>query len=89
MSLATLHAHLSTPIPPLGHPSLPPSTLTSPHPSPHSVHITYRHTQGETIGGWSELMQARRALVAGLGLVLLQQVTGQPSVLYYQVRRTM
>jgi len=30
------------------------------------------------------LFKARRALVAGLGLVLLQQVTGQPSVLYYQ-----
>ena len=31
-----------------------------------------------------EVLAARRALVAGLGLVLLQQVTGQPSVLYYQ-----
>jgi hypothetical protein len=25
----------------------------------------------------------RRALVAGLGVVTLQQITGQPSVLYY------
>ena len=32
----------------------------------------------------AELYQARRALVAGLGLVFLQQVTGQPSILYYQ-----
>ena len=31
-----------------------------------------------------EVLSARRALIAGLGLVLLQQVTGQPSVLYYQ-----
>ena len=31
----------------------------------------------------AELLRSRRALVAGLGLVLLQQVTGQPSVLYY------
>lgn len=35
-------------------------------------------------GGCAELWASRRALVAGLGLVLLQQVTGQPSVLYYQ-----
>jgi len=33
---------------------------------------------------WGDLFKAKRALVAGLGLVLLQQVTGQPSVLYYQ-----
>ena len=32
----------------------------------------------------AEVLSARRALTAGLGLVLLQQVTGQPSVLYYQ-----
>ena len=34
--------------------------------------------------GCAEVLQARKALIAGLGLVLLQQVTGQPSVLYYQ-----
>jgi hypothetical protein len=39
---------------------------------------------GRSGGGCAELLQARRALIAGLGLVLLQQVTGQPSVLYYQ-----
>ena len=36
-------------------------------------------------GGCREILRARRALVAGLGLVVLQQLTGQPSVLYYQV----
>eukprot|EP00658_Telonema_sp_P-2_P025909 TRINITY_DN20447_c0_g1_i1.p1 TRINITY_DN20447_c0_g1~~TRINITY_DN20447_c0_g1_i1.p1 ORF type:complete len:428 (+),score=93.91 TRINITY_DN20447_c0_g1_i1:369-1652(+) len=30
-----------------------------------------------------EMVQQKRACVAGFGLVLLQQVTGQPSVLYY------
>ena len=35
-------------------------------------------------GGCGEVLRARRALVAGIGLVLLQQLTGQPSVLYYQ-----
>lgn len=34
--------------------------------------------------GWSEVLRARKALVAGLGLIILQQLTGQPSVLYYQ-----
>ena len=38
----------------------------------------------QSAGSCTEVIQARRALVAGLGLVLLQQVTGQPSVLYYQ-----
>jgi hypothetical protein len=43
----------------------------------------------ETVGDDSavnctEVLSARRALIAGLGLVALQQVTGQPSVLYYQ-----
>eukprot|EP00967_Tisochrysis_lutea_P115117 scaffold184098_cov38-Tisochrysis_lutea.AAC.1 len=33
---------------------------------------------------WGSLCRARKALLAGLGLVLLQQITGQPSVLYYQ-----
>mmetsp|Transcript_34769 Transcript_34769/g.66777 ORF Transcript_34769/g.66777 Transcript_34769/m.66777 type:complete len:496 (-) Transcript_34769:332-1819(-) len=33
---------------------------------------------------WKDLLDARRALVAGLGLISLQQLTGQPSVLYYQ-----
>ena len=32
---------------------------------------------------WAALCAARRPLVAGLGLVVLQQVTGQPTVLYY------
>ena len=40
--------------------------------------------QAESGGSCAELLRSRRALVAGLGLVLLQQVTGQPSVLYYQ-----
>jgi len=35
-------------------------------------------------GGWRELCASRKALVAGLGLIFLQQLTGQPSVLYYQ-----
>ena len=39
---------------------------------------------GHAGGKCAELISARRALIAGLGLVLLQQVTGQPSVLYYQ-----
>ena len=39
---------------------------------------------GEGGGGWAEILSARRALTAGLGLVMLQQLTGQPSVLYYQ-----
>jgi len=39
---------------------------------------------GGARGGWAEVFQARRALLAGLGLVALQQLTGQPSVLYYQ-----
>jgi len=38
----------------------------------------------ESSGGFGELLAARRALVAGLGLICLQQLTGQPSVLYYQ-----
>ena len=32
---------------------------------------------------WAQLLSSKRPLVAGLGLVLLQQVTGQPTVLYY------
>ena len=35
-------------------------------------------------GDCTEVFEARRALLAGMGIVLLQQVTGQPSVLYYQ-----
>ena len=35
----------------------------------------------------AELLSAKRALIAGLGLVALQQLTGQPSVLYFQVSR--
>jgi len=38
----------------------------------------------EKSSGWSEMFKARRALIAGLGLISLQQLTGQPSVLYYQ-----
>ena len=41
-------------------------------------------TLGTAAAGCTEVLSARRALLAGLGLVLLQQVTGQPSVLYYQ-----
>jgi sugar porter (SP) family MFS transporter len=48
-----------------------------------SIQNTLAAEKGAT-GSCSETLQARRALVAGLGLVLLQQVTGQPSVLYYQ-----
>jgi len=33
---------------------------------------------------WKELLAARRPLIAGCGLISLQQLTGQPSVLYYQ-----
>jgi len=32
---------------------------------------------------WSLLLSARRAVIIGCGLVSLQQLTGQPSVLYY------
>ena len=42
---------------------------------------------GRESGGlrcWADLVSARRTLLIGLGLVFLQQVTGQPSVLYYQ-----
>ena len=43
---------------------------------------------GAAAGGWraqwAEVLRARHALVAGLGLVALQQLTGQPSVMYYQ-----
>jgi len=35
-------------------------------------------------GSVFEVFSSRRALVAGLGLIILQQLTGQPSVLYYQ-----
>ena len=38
----------------------------------------------ESGGSCAEVLRNGRALLAGLGLVLLQQVTGQPSVLYYQ-----
>jgi len=32
---------------------------------------------------WTLLCESRRPLVAGLGLVIMQQLTGQPTVLYY------
>lgn len=32
---------------------------------------------------WTTLLRARRPLIAGLGLIFLQQLTGQPTVLYY------
>jgi len=51
----------------------PPSTPLLPHPPP----TLYPPLP-------SQVLRNRRALLAGLGLVLLQQVTGQPSVLYYQ-----
>ena len=39
-------------------------------------------------GGCGEVLRARRALVAGIGLVLLQQLTGQPrSVVQHRQRR--
>lgn len=34
---------------------------------------------GTSVGGWAEMMRSRRALVAGIGLIALQQLTGQPS----------
>jgi hypothetical protein len=34
-------------------------------------------------GSWSQLFQSKSALLVGTGLVLFQQITGQPSVLYY------
>jgi hypothetical protein len=37
------------------------------------------------VGTWRELIACRRALAVGYGVVLLQQLTGQPSVLYYAV----
>ena len=37
------------------------------------------------MGTWRELIACRRALAVGYGVVLLQQLTGQPSVLYYAV----
>ena len=42
-------------------------------------------SRGAGGGGLSEIFSPanRRALVAGLGVVTLQQVTGQPSILYY------
>lgn len=41
-------------------------------------------TETADAGSWAELFSSKRALVAGLGLITLQQLTGQPSVLYYQ-----
>lgn len=39
---------------------------------------------GETeLQRWRQLCSARRALVACLGLIVFQQITGQPTVLYY------
>jgi len=32
---------------------------------------------------WARLFSAKKALIAGIGLVALQQLTGQPTVLYY------
>ena len=49
-----------------------------------AIQETLGAQNGAAVGGCAEVLSARRALVAGLGLVLLQQVTGQPSVLYYQ-----
>jgi MFS family permease len=46
--------------------------------------VSVLQEEGGQLATWSTLCSARRALVAGLGLVLLQQITGQPSVLYYQ-----
>jgi len=43
-----------------------------------------RSLEDDSGAGWEDLFKARRALVAGLGLISLQQLTGQPSVLYYQ-----
>lgn len=34
-------------------------------------------------GGFRELLNARKQLVVGIGMVIWQQITGQPSVLYY------
>lgn len=35
--------------------------------------------------GFSDLLECKRALIIGVGLVFFQQITGQPSVLYYTV----
>jgi len=32
---------------------------------------------------WAQIFMARRALIVGLGLISMQQITGQPTVLYY------
>jgi len=47
------------------------------------IEDTLQSEVGEA-GSWAELFSSRRSLVAGLGLISLQQLTGQPSVLYYQ-----
>lgn len=40
---------------------------------------------GQEVGTFRELRKCGRALVVGNGLLLFQQITGQPSVLYYAV----
>ena len=50
----------------------------------HALTEQCKEGDGRGEAGCAEVLGARRALTAGLGLVVLQQVTGQPSVLYYQ-----
>jgi sugar porter (SP) family MFS transporter len=50
------------------------------------VEAIYATLSNIIVPTWSELMEhCRRALIIGCGLVFFQQVTGQPSVLYYAV----
>ena len=48
------------------------------------IEFTRSKVVGASTSGWHEVLRARKALLAGLGLITLQQLTGQPSVLYYQ-----
>jgi len=47
------------------------------------IEATLRQLDGAK-GSWVDMCSARRALLAGIGLVTFQQLTGQPSVLYNQ-----
>ena len=50
-----------------------------------SIEATLVEEVGAAVSGsWAEVFSSPRALLAGLGLISLQQLTGQPSVLYYQ-----
>jgi len=49
-----------------------------------AIEATLAEVSVARAGSWAEMLTSRRALLAGLGLISLQQLTGQPSVLYYQ-----